>query len=210
VAVHHVDFISNGARYFLPGTSVGYKAGKGKNGSPAIAPWASLFSSTTTWNGVVDLTAVAFDRSGNGSTPSAGNYDVENAYETKTFTTHVCDPARTGCPKDVWDASFSLTYPAIAKMRVEWFNANFSSNYAGDVAGLVSNGRYIRSVGAFPRYWTGTFFEYDFGQPVFCGGCSTNYIGGGLGHIYLCFNKDCPITPGTAETDVTVTVTYPQ
>jgi len=95
-------------------------------------------------------------------------------------------------------------------LRVEWLNSNFSSNYAGDVAGLVSDGQHIFSVGAFPRYWTGTFFEYDFGRPVFCGGCSTNQIGGGLGHIYLCINKDCPITPGTAETDVTVTVTYPQ
>src|SRR5206468_5350329 len=28
VAVHHVDFTSNGARYFLPATSVGYKGGK--------------------------------------------------------------------------------------------------------------------------------------------------------------------------------------
>jgi len=208
VAVHHVDFISAGARYFLPATSVGYKGGKGKNSG--IAPWKSLFSSTTTWNGVFDLTAIAFDGSGNGSTPSAGNYDVENAYTTKAFTTHVCDPARTGCPKDVWDAAFSLSFPAIARLKVEWFNSNFSSNYAGDVAGLVSDGRHIFSVGAFPRYWTGTFFEYDFGRPVFCGGCNTNQIGGGLGHIYLCINKDCPITPGTAETDVAVTVTYPQ
>src|SRR5438093_1512972 len=192
VALHHVDFISAGARYFLPATSVGYKGGKGKNSG--IAPWKSLFSSTTTWNGVFDLTAIAFDGSGNGSTPSAGNYDVENAYTTKAFTTHVCDPARTGCPKDVWDAAFSLSYPAIARLKVEWFNSNFSSNYAGDVAGLVSSGRQIFSVGAFPRYWTGTFFEYDFGRPVFCGGCNTNQIGGGLGHIYLCINKDCPIT----------------
>ncbi len=107
VAVHHVDFISAGARYFLPATSVGYKGGKGRNSG--IAPWKSLFSSTTTWNGVFDLTAIAFDGSGNGSTPSAGNYDVENAYTTKAFTTHVCDPARTGCPKDVWDAAFSLS-----------------------------------------------------------------------------------------------------
>src|SRR5438552_7288458 len=210
VAVHHVDFISAGARYFLPATSVGYKGGKGKNSSPGIDPWTSLFSSTTTWNGAFDLTAIAFDGSGNGSTPSAGNYDVENAYTTKPFTTHVCDPARTDCPKDVWDAAFSLSYPAIARLKVEWFNSNFSSNYAGDVAGLVSDGRHIFSVGAFPRYWTGTFFEYDFGRPVFCGGCNTNQIGGGLGHIYLCINKDCPITPGTAETDVAVTVTYPQ
>src|SRR5213594_2273847 len=197
-AVHHVDFISAGARYFLPATSVGYTGGKGKNSSPGIDPWASLFSSTTTWNGAFDLTAIAFDRSGNGSTPSAGNYDVENTYATKAFTKHV------------WDATFSLSYPAIARLKVEWFNSNFSSNYAGDVAGLVSSGRQIFSVGAFPRYWTGTFFEYDFGRPVFCGGCSTNQIGGGLGHIYLCFNKDCPITPGTAETDITVTITYPQ
>lgn len=100
--------------------------------------------------------------------------------------------------------------PAIARLRVEWSNSTFSSNYAGDVAGLVGSGRQIFSVGAFPRYWTGTFFEYDFGRPVFCGGCSSNQIGGGLGHILLCFNKDCPITPGTAETDILVTVTYPQ
>jgi thermitase len=210
VAVHHVDFISAGARYFLPATSVGYRGGKGKNASPGIAPWASLFSSTTTWNGVFDLTAVAFDASGNGSTPSAGSYDVENAYATKTFLTHVCDPARTGCPKDVWDAPFALSYPAIVKLRVEWSNSTFSSNYAGDVAGLVASGRQIFSVGAFPRYWTGTSFEYDFGRPVFCGGCSSNQIGGGLGHILFCMNRDCPITPGTAEADVFVTVTYPQ
>jgi thermitase len=210
MAVHHVDFVSAGARYFLPATSVGYKGGKGKNAAPGIAPWASLFSSTTTWNGVFDLTAVAFDASGNASTPNAGSYDVENAYATKTVTTHVCDPARNGCPKDVWDAPFALSYPAIVRLRVEWFNSTFSSNYAGDVAGLVSSGRQIFSVGAFPRYWTGTFFEYDFGRPVFCGGCSSNQIGGGLGHILLCFNKDCPITPGTAETDILVTVTYPQ
>src|SRR5207247_7734002 len=133
-----VDFISAGARYFLPATSVGYKGGKGKNSG--IAPWKSLFSSTTTWNGVFDLTAIAFDGSGNGSTPSAGNYDVENAYTTKAFTTHVCDPARTGCPKDVWDAAFSLSFPAIARLKVEWFNSNFSSNYAGAVAGLVRVG----------------------------------------------------------------------
>jgi thermitase len=210
VAVHHVDFISDGARYFLPATSVGYQGGKGKNASPGIAPWSSRFSSTTTWNGVVDLTAVAIDASGNVSIPSAGSYDVANAYATKTFTTHVCDPARTGCPKDVWDAAFALSYPAIARLRVEWFNSTFSSNYAGDVAGLVSSGQRIFSVGAFPRYWTGTFFEYDFGRPVFCGNCSSNRIGGGLGQILFCINKDCPITPGTAETDILVTVTYPQ
>ena len=122
----------------------------------------------------------------------------------------MCDPSRTGCAKDVWDSAFSLSYPAIAKLKVEWVNSNFSSNYAGDVAGLLSDGRRIVSVGAFQRYWTGNSFEYDFGRPVFCGGCSTNQIGGGLGHLYLCINKDCPITPGTAETDVTATFTYPQ
>jgi thermitase len=210
VAVHHVDFVSSGARYLLPATSVGYPGGKGKNGPPAIPPWSSLFSSTTHWNGLFDLTTMAFDRSGNSSTPSAGNYDIENAYVTRTFTTHVCDPSHTGCPKDAWDATFTLTYPAIAKERIEWFNSNFSSNYAGDVSGLVSDGQHIFSSGVFPRYWTGNIFEYDFGRPVFCGGCNTDQIGGGLGHIYLCLNKDCPITPGTAETDITVAITYPQ
>src|SRR5438445_1806022 len=46
-AAHHVDFISAGARHFLPATSVGYKSGTGKNSALAIAPWSSLFSSTT-------------------------------------------------------------------------------------------------------------------------------------------------------------------
>jgi thermitase len=210
VAVHHVDFVSSGARHFLPATSVGYGGGKGKNSSPSIPAWSSLFSSTTQWNGVIDLTAIAFDRSGNGSTPNAGNYDIENAYVTKVFTTHVCDPSHTGCPKDAWDATFSLAYPAIAKEHIEWFNSNFSSNYAGDVAGLVSDGRRIFSSGVFPRYWTGNVFDYDFGRPVFCGGCTSNQIGGGLGHLYFCINKDCPITAGTAETDIVVTITYPQ
>ncbi len=209
VAVHHVDFISSGARYILPGTSVGYPGGKGKNPSPAIAPWSSLLSSTTHWNGVFDLTAIAFDRSGNGSVPSAGSFDTENAYVTNVFTAHLCDPGQTGCPKDAWGATFSLTYPAIARARVEWFNSNFSSNYAGDVAGRVGDGHYFFSIGAFPRYWTTNFFEYDFGRPVFCG-CSANLIGAGLGDIYLCINKDCPITAGTAETDVMVSITYPQ
>ena len=167
------------------------------------APWSSLFSSTTHWNGPFDLTVTAFDSSGNGSTPSAGNYDVENAYVTKVFTTHLCDPSRTGCPRSASDAAFSLAYPAIAKERIEWFNSSFSSNYASD-------GHHIFSSGVFPRYWTGNVFEYDFGRPVFCGGCSTNQIGAALGDIYLCFNKDCPITPGTAETDIMVTITYPQ
>src|SRR5438093_5601785 len=85
----------------------------GKNAAPSIPPWSSLFSSTTHWNGMFDLTAIAFDQSGNGSTPSAGNYDIENAYVTRAFTNHVCDPSRTGCPKDAWDATFALTYPAI-------------------------------------------------------------------------------------------------
>src|SRR6266568_1933967 len=209
VAVHHVDFISSGARYILPGTSVGYPGGKGKNPSPAIAPWSSLLSSTTHWNGVFDLTAIAFDRSGNGSVPSAGSFDTENAYVTNVFTAHLCDPGQTGCPKDAWGATFSLTYPAIARARVEWFNSSFSSNYAGDVAGRVSDGHQIFSIGAFPRYWTTNFFEYDFGRPVFCG-CNANLIGAGLGDIYLCINKDCPITAGTAETDVMVSITYPQ
>src|SRR5207249_3480298 len=210
VAVHHVDFVSSGARHFLPATSAGYGGGKGKNASPAIPPWSSLFSSTTHWNGLFDLTAIAFDRSGNGSTPNAGNYDVENAYATRVFTTHRCDPSRTGCTRDAWDATFALAYPAIAKQRIEWFNSSFSSNYAGAVSGRVSDGRHIFSSGVFPRYWSGNVFEYDFGRPIFCGGCSTNQIGGALGDIYLCINKDCPITPGTAETDVTVTITYPQ
>src|SRR5436309_8446465 len=43
VAVHHLDFISSGATFLLPGKSVGYPGGKGKNPSPAIAPWSSLF-----------------------------------------------------------------------------------------------------------------------------------------------------------------------
>ena len=209
VAVHHVDFVSSGARHLLPATSVGYGGGKGKHAATAIPPWSSLFSSTTHWNGLFDLTAIAFDRSGNVSLPKAGNYDIENSYVTRAFTAQVCDPSRTGCPKDAWDATFTLTYPAIAKQRIEWFNSAFSSNYAGDVAGLVSDGRHIFSSGVFPRYWTGNVFEYDFGRPVFCGGCSANQIGGGLGHLYLCINKDCPITPGTAETDILVTITYP-
>ncbi len=210
VAVHHVDFVSAGARHFLPATSVGYPGGKGKNGPPPIAPWSSLFSSTTQWNGLFDVTVIAFDRSGNGSSPSAGNYDIENAYITKVFTTHLCDPSRTGCPRTAADATFTLTYPAIAKEHIEWFNSNFSSNYAGLVSGRVSDGRHIFSSGVFPRYWTGNVFDYDFGRPVFCGGCSTNSIGAALGDLYFCINKDCPITPGTAETDITVAITYPQ
>src|SRR5438093_2359374 len=126
-AVHHVDFISSGARYFLPATSVGYPGGKGKNPSPAIAPWSSLFSSTTHWNGVFDLTAIAFDRSGNGSLPIAGTVTTENAYVTNVFTAHLCDPSQTGCPRSAWSATFSLTYPAIARQRIEWFNSSFSS-----------------------------------------------------------------------------------
>jgi hypothetical protein len=31
-----------------------------------------------------------------------------------------------------------------------------------------------------------------------------------LGGTYICLGKDCPITPGTAETDITVAITYPQ
>ena len=210
VAVHHVDFISSGARYLLPATSVGYGGGKGKNSAPATPPWSSLFSSTTHWNGAVDISAIAFDRSGNSSAPSAGNYNIENSYVTRTFTTRLCDPSKTGCIRYAQDATFSLTYPAIAKARIEWFNSSFSSNYAGSVSGRVSDGQHSFSSGAFPRYWTGNVFEYDFGRPVFCGGCSTNSIGASLGDIYLCFNKDCPITAGTAETDITVAVTYPQ
>src|SRR2546427_293044 len=122
VAVHHVDFISSGARYILPGTSVGYPGGKGKNPSPAIALWSSLFSSTTHWNGVFDLTAIAFDLSGNGSVPSAGHFDTENAYVTNVFMNHLCDPSPTGCPQDPWRATFSPHYPAIPKARVEGFN----------------------------------------------------------------------------------------
>jgi thermitase len=210
VAVHHIDFISGGSRHFLPATSVGYPGGKGKNGAPPIAPWSSLFSSTTQWNGLFDITVIAFDQSGNGSIPSAGNYDIENAYVTKVFTTHLCDPAITGCPRIASDASFTLTYPAIAKEHIEWFNSNFSSNYAGLVSGRVSDGQHIFSSGVFPRYWTGNVFDYDFARPVFCGGCSTNQIGAALGDLYFCINKDCPITPGTAVTDITVEITYPQ
>jgi thermitase len=210
VAVHHVDFISAGARYFQPATSVGYPGGKGKNGSPSVPPWQSVFSSTTRWNGALDLTVIAFDRSGNASTPSAGNYDIQNAYVTNVFAMHLCDPSRTGCSRDSWDATFTLTYPAIAKERIEWFNSIFSSNYAGAVSGRVTDGQRIISAGVFPRYWPDNVFEYDFGRPVFCGGCSANRIGGALGDLYFCINKDCPITPGTAETDLTVTITYPQ
>jgi hypothetical protein len=209
VAAHHVDFISSGARYFLPATSIGYPGGKGKNGAPAIPAWSSVLSATTQWNGVFDLTAIAFDRSGNASQPSAGNFDTENAYVTSVFTTHLCDPATTGCPKSTGAPPFSLNYSAIAKMTLEWSNSSFSSNYAGDVAGRVSNGQTIFSSGVFPRYWTGNTFNYDFGRTVFCAGCS-NQIGAALGDLYLCLDKDCPITAGTAVTDVNVTITYPQ
>src|SRR5438093_953519 len=63
VAVHHVDFINSGARCFLPATSVSYAGETGKNGknvSPTIAPWSSLFSSTTHWNGLLDVAVIAF------------------------------------------------------------------------------------------------------------------------------------------------------
>src|SRR5207249_11216296 len=123
------------------------------------------------------------------------------------FTAHLCDPGTTGCPKSAWATTFTLTYPAIAMMTLEWTNSTFSSNYAGDVAGRVSNGQLIISSGVFPRYWTGNVFTYDFGRPVFCA-CNANQIRAGLGDIYLCLNKDCPITPGTAETDAKVTITY--
>jgi thermitase len=210
VAVHHVDFVSSGARAFLPATSVGYPGGKSKNGAPAIAPWSSLFSSTTRWNGTFPLTASVFDGSGNAASGD-GSYDIENAYQTKTFTTHLCDPSRTGCPKNAWDAPFSLSYPAIAKERIEWFNSVFSSNYAGLLSGRVTGDGYdIISAGVFPRYWTGNIFEYDFGQQVFSAG-SSNDIGAALGDLYFCLGKDCPIDlSATAETDITVTITYPQ
>jgi thermitase len=212
VAVHHVDFVNSGARSFLPATAVGYAGGTGKNGknaSSTIAPWSSLFSSTTHWNGLLNLTVTVFDQSGN-STTSIGDFDIENTYVTKVFTTHLCDPSRTGCPKFAWDAQFSLSYPAIAKEHIEWFNSNFSSNYAGLLSGRVTgDGYHIISSGIFPRYWTGNVFEYDFGVPVFSVG-STNDIGAALGDIYFCLGKDCPITSGTAETDITVTITYPQ
>jgi len=211
VAVHHVDFINSGARYFLPATSVGYPSATGKNGknaSPTIAPWSSLFSSTTHWNGLVNLTVTVFDQSGN-STSSVGDFDIENIYATKVFTTHLCDPSKSKCPTIAWDANFSLSYPAIAKEHIEWFNSNFSSNYAGLVAGGVTDGFNASFSGVFPRYWTGNTFDYDFGKPVFSAG-STNNIGALLGSLYLCLGKDCPITAGTAETDITVTITYPQ
>jgi thermitase len=211
VAVHHVDFINSGARYFLPATSVGYPGVTGKNGknvSSAIAPWSSFFSSTTHWNGLIDLTVTVFDQSGN-STSSAGNFDIENTYVTKVFTTHLCDPSRTDCPSIALGANFSLSYPAIAKERIEWSNSTFSSNYAGSVSGRVTDGYNTISSGVFPRYWTGNVFEYDFGMPVFSVG-STNDIGASLGDVYLCLGKDCPITAGTAETDITVAITYPQ
>jgi Subtilase family len=209
--VHHVDFINSGARCLLPATSVGYPGGTGKNGkniSPGIAPWSSFFSSTTHWNGLLDLAVTVFDQSGN-STTSVGNFDIENTYVTKVFTTHLCDPSRPDCPRVAWDSNFSVSYPAIAKERVEWANSTFSSNYAGSVSGRVSDGYNTISAGVFPRYWTGNIFDYDFGMPVFHVG-STNDIGASLGDVYLCLNRDCPITSGTAETDVTVTVTYPQ
>src|SRR5262249_6975620 len=133
-----------------------------------------------------------------------------NAYVTKVFTTHLCDPGVTGCPRNAWDATFALTYPAIAKERIEWFNSSFSSNYAGAVSGRVSDGRRIFSVGVFPRYWTGNVFEYDFGRPVFCWSCSTNQIRAALGDIKLYINKDCPSTPGTVETSLMVTFPYQQ
>jgi len=211
VAVHHVDFINSGARYFLPATSVGYPGVTSKNGKnvlPAIAPWSSLFSSTTHWNGLLDLTVTVFDQLGN-SVSSAGDFDIENTYVTKVFTTHICDPSRADCPRIAWDTNFSLSYPAIAKERIEWSNSTFSSSYAGSVSGRVTDGYNTISSGVFPRYWTGNVFEYDFGMPVFRVG-STNDIGASLGDIYLCLGKDCPITAGTAETDITVTITYPQ
>jgi hypothetical protein len=190
---------------------VGYPGVTGKNGKnalPGVAPWSSLFSSTTHWNGLLYLTVTAFDQSGN-STSSAGNFDIENTYVTKVFTTHLCDPSRTNCPSVAWDKNFSLSYPAIAKERIEWFNSTFSSNYAGAVFGGVTDGFNAIFSGVFPRYWTGNVFEYDFGMPVFSVG-STNSIGALLGGNYLCLGKDCPITPGTAETNITVTITYPQ
>ena len=210
VAVHHVDFVSAGSRRFLPATSVGYPGGKGRNGSPGIVPWSSLFSSTTRWNGPFDLTAIAFDGSGNASAPSAGSYDIQNAYVTQVFTTHLCDPPVSGCPRTASAPTFALLHPAIAREHIEWFNSSFSSHYAGMVSGRVSDGQRIFSSGVFPRYWTGNSFEYDFGRPMFCGGCSSNSIGGALGDLSFCMNKDCPITQGTAETDLRVTITYPQ
>ena len=211
IAVHHVDFINSGARYVLPATSIGYPGVTGKNGknvSPTIAPWSSFLSSTTHWNGLLPLTVTVSDQSGN-STSSAGNFDIENTYVTKVFTTHLCDPSRTNCPSIAWDKNFSLSYPAIAKERIEWSNSTFSSNYAGSVSGRITDGYSTISSGVFPRYWTGNVFEYDFGMPVFSVG-STNYIGASLGDADLCIGKDCPITAGTAETDITVAITYPQ
>ena len=149
-----------------------------------------------------------FDQSGN-SASSAGNFDIENTCVTKVFTTHLCDPSRPDYPRIAWDANFSLTYPAIAKERIEWSNSTFSSNYAGSLSGRVTDGYNTISAGVFPRYWTGNVFEYDFGKPVFRVG-SNNDIGASLGDIYLCLGKDCPITSGTAETDITVAITYPQ
>lgn len=50
VAVHHVDFVSAGARRFLPATSVGYPGRKGKNGSPPIPPWSCSSPRPLAWS----------------------------------------------------------------------------------------------------------------------------------------------------------------
>src|SRR5260370_8789908 len=49
--------------------------------------WSSLFSSTTHWNGVFDLTAIAFARRGNPSLPSAGPLVPQNPQSTELYTT---------------------------------------------------------------------------------------------------------------------------
>lgn len=211
VGVHHVDFVSGGARFILPATSVGYAATTGVNAIPTIPPWGSFLFSTTQWNGVFNVTVNTFDKSGN-STSSAGNYDIENAYATKTFSATVCDPGTKSCPQQLWSSKFSATYPAIAKMELTWSDANIPSNYAGAIFGGVgiAGGQGFLS-GVFPRYWSSTTFDYDFGQPVFCGNCNTNIIGAAIGGVYFCEGKDCPIDFSvSAGTTATVTITYPQ
>jgi hypothetical protein len=189
--VHHVDFVVGGTRVGSPGTAGGN--GKGANATPA---WTAQWESTRYWNGPQTVTAIAFDTSGN-SASQAMSYLVQNVYATRTRTAHLCNPPTPTCPYYFgMDEYFGLQYPAVARLQVNWTYTRLD-NYTGQFWGSVFNG--LTQEIMFTRADSLDFYP----SIELCGGCNNNAVGAGMTQVVK--GKG-----GSAEADVTLTLTYPQ
>jgi thermitase len=191
--VHHVDFVQNGTRFMQVLTGASTTTGTGKNAVTTPA-WTVLWPSTTVFNNSFTVAVSAVDVFGNTSPDQNRDFSVQNKLVSQSWTQHLCYPATSSCPSQVWD-------PVTTGVATE---------AATHLQGTVSFSRKDRSAMFFVwqsragfGYFCGAFGAVDCYPPLTLVPDSNKSYSNNTGTQIT--------TSGTAiEADVQWTLTYPQ